>query len=63
MVSDAMLKFVFLPIRISRPFFPVKKGSLPLFFTVKQVFPKIKLWLTMLATQEKRKGSFQHEED
>lgn len=52
MVSDAMLKFVFLSIPIYRAFFPLKKGSLPLFFTVKHVFPKIKLWLTKLATRE-----------
>ena len=57
MVSDAMLKFVFLSMPISPAFFPLKKGSLPLFFTVKQIFPKIKVWLT------KRKGSFQHEKD
>jgi uncharacterized membrane protein YuzA (DUF378 family) len=40
-----MAKFVFLSIPVSRPVFPVGKGSLRLFFTVKHVFFKIKLWL------------------
>jgi hypothetical protein len=46
MVSDAILKFVFLSVPVSPAFFPLEKGSLPLFFTVKQFFLKIKLWLT-----------------
>ena len=43
MVSDAMAKIVFLPMPVSGGFFPLRKVSFQLFFTVKQIFLKIKL--------------------
>lgn len=63
MVSEAMVKIVFLSVPVSETFFPLVKASFPIFFTVKHVFSKIKLWLTESATREKAKGSFQHEEN
>jgi len=37
-----MAKFVFLPLPLPVKFFPLEKGSLVLFFTVKHYFLKIK---------------------
>jgi len=39
---------VFLSVLVSRRFFPARKGSLQIFFTVKQIFFKIKLWAATL---------------
>src|ERR1700676_2473894 len=58
MVSDAMLMFVFLSMRFPGLFFRLKKGSFPVFFTVKQIFFKIKLWLTEKAAKKKGTGAF-----
>ena len=52
MVSDAMAKIVFLPAPVSGGFFPLRKVSFALFFTVKQIFFKIKLWPKEFGTRE-----------
>ena len=53
MVSDAMSKFVFLSMPVSGRIFSARgKATFPLFFTVKQIFLKIKLWLEKSAAQE-----------
>jgi len=53
-----MLKFVFLSIRFSSRFFPLKKGSSQLFFTVKQILLKIKSWQAEKPAKKERNGSF-----
>lgn len=53
MVSEPMLKFVFLSMPVSSAIFRLGKGIFPIFFTVKHIFLKIKLWLKELATREK----------
>ena len=58
MVSDAMMKIVFLPVPVSNGFFPLRKVSFRLFFTVKYIFLKIKLWPKEIGTREV-KGSVQ----
>jgi len=38
-----MAKFVFLPVPVPQGFFPLRKLSFQLFFTVKHIFLKIKV--------------------
>ena len=58
MVSDAMAKIVFLSVPVSGGFFPLRKGSFRLFFTVKHIFLKIKLWPARIGhSRKERKGS------
>jgi uncharacterized protein len=56
MVLDAMAKIVFLSVRVSRGFFPLRKVHFRLFFTVKHIFLMIKLWPKEIGTQ-KSKGT------
>ena len=58
MVSDAMAKIVFLSVPVCRGVFPLRKGSFRLFFTVKQIFLKIKLWPEKPATREAKRKRF-----
>ena len=58
MVSEAMRKFVFLSLRFSGIFFRLKKGSFPLFFTVKQFFSKIKLLAGRIRPAERTEGVY-----
>jgi len=51
-----MVKMVFLSVPVSCGYFPLRKGSLQIFFTVKQNFHKIKLWLAQ-PVASKRKGT------
>lgn len=51
-VSDAMVKIVFLSVPVFGGFFPLRKGSFQIFFTVKHIFFKIKLWLAEAAIEE-----------
>lgn len=44
MVSDGMAKFVFLSMSVPYGFFPAGKNGFSLFFTVKQIFLKVKKW-------------------
>jgi len=44
MVSDGIVKIVFLSLPVPGVFFPLRKGNSSIFFTVKQLFLKIKLW-------------------
>jgi uncharacterized protein len=44
MVSDAMVKTVFLLLPVPGVSFPLRKGNLAIFFTVKHFFSKIKSW-------------------
>jgi uncharacterized membrane protein YuzA (DUF378 family) len=57
MVSDAMAKIVFLSVPVFGGVFPVRKVSFWLFFTVKYIFLKIKLWPKESAL-EKEKEAF-----
>jgi uncharacterized membrane protein YuzA (DUF378 family) len=54
-----MTKIVFLPVPVSGGFFPLRKASFPLFFTVKHLFFKIKLWPIEIGTR-RGKGSVQN---
>ena len=58
MVADAMVKIVFLLVPVSRGYFPLRKASLRLFFTVKHIFLKIKLWPNKIGYR-KVKGTIQ----
>ena len=62
MVSDAMAKIVFLSVPASGGFFPLRKVSFGLFFTVKQIFLKIKLWPKEIGTREVERKRSNHEE-
>ena len=57
MVSDAIAKIVFLPVPVSGGLFPLGKVSFRPFFTVKDLFLKIKLWPKETA-HEKGKEAF-----
>jgi hypothetical protein len=57
MVSEGMAKIVFLSMCVSGGYFPLRKGSFRIFFTVKHIFHKIKLWLGEPANRV-RKGCF-----
>jgi hypothetical protein len=52
MVSDGMVKIVFLSVPVSGRLFPLRKGNPAALFTVKHIFLKIKLWLAELANRE-----------
>ena len=52
------MKIVFLPVTVSAEFFPLRKVSFRLFFTVKQIFSTLKLCLEEIGTREV-KGSVQ----
>jgi hypothetical protein len=62
MVSDAMVKTVFLSGPVPAGFFPLRKDNSPIFFTVKHFFSKIKSWPDRAGPIERGKDSFQHEE-
>jgi uncharacterized protein len=47
-----MAKIVFLLVPVSRGYFPLRKVSFRLFFTVKHVFLKIKVWPKEIGTRE-----------
>jgi uncharacterized membrane protein YuzA (DUF378 family) len=51
-VSDAIIEIVFLSVPVCGRSFLLKKGSSPIFFTVKHIFFKIKLWRKEPATRE-----------
>src|SRR5579863_7981450 len=57
MASDAITKIVFLPVPVSRGFFPLKKVNFRLFFTVKQIFLKIKLWPIGIGTRKGKRSN------
>jgi hypothetical protein len=60
-VSDAIVKTVFLSLPVPAGFFPLGKNNLPLFFTVKQFFFKIKSWPDRAGQPRKKEEGFQHE--
>jgi len=62
MVSDAMVKIVFLSLPVPGGFFPLGKSNLPIFFTVKHFFFKIKSWPDRAGPPRKKEEGFQHEE-
>jgi len=62
-VSDAMLKFIFLSMPVSRRYFPLRKGSFLIFFTVKYIFHKIKLWLATAGRLGKERNGFEYEKN
>ena len=45
---------VFLSMPVPGEFFPLRKGSFLIFFTVKHIFHKIKLWLAQPAHREEK---------
>jgi len=58
-----MAKIVFLPLPVCGPVFPLRKVNFRLFFTVKHIFFKIKLWTKEMALEKwKGKGAFNYEE-
>jgi hypothetical protein len=61
MVSDAMAIIVFLSLPVPGVFFPLGKSNLPVFFTVKYFFFKIKSWPDRAGQPRKREEGFQHE--
>jgi hypothetical protein len=61
MVSDAMVKIVFLSVSVFGGFFPFRKVSFQLFFTVQQIFLKIKLWPKEIGTREVERKRSKHE--
>jgi hypothetical protein len=61
MVSDAMVKLVFLSLPVPAGFFPLGKSNLPAFFTVKHFFFKIKSWPDRTGQPERKKKGSQHE--
>ena len=58
MVSDAINDFVFLSMPVCRDFLLLEKGKFQLFFTVKQIFLKIKWWLTGKPVRKEKERSF-----
>jgi len=58
-----MMKVVFLSMPISGGYFPLRKGSFPIFFTVKQIFHKIKLWLATAGHVAKERNDLKYEKD
>jgi hypothetical protein len=63
MVSDAMVKLIFLSMPVCPGYFPLRKGSFPIFFTVKQIFHKIKLWLAQPAASKTERNGIEYEKD
>lgn len=57
MVSDAMVKIVFLSVSLCARVFPVRKTRSQQFFKVKQIFLKIKLWPAEPANEKERERS------
>jgi len=57
-----MTKIVFLPVPVSGGFFPFRKVSFQLYFTVKHLFLKIKLWPKEIGTREVERKRSNHEE-
>jgi hypothetical protein len=63
MVAEAMAKIVFLLVPVCSPVFPLGKVNFRLFFTVKHIFFKIKLWTKEMALEKwKGKEAFNYEE-
>jgi hypothetical protein len=63
MVSDAMVKMIFLSMPVFPGYFPFRKGSFAIFFTVKHIFHKIKLWLATAGRIGKERDGFEYEKD
>jgi hypothetical protein len=55
------VKTVFLSLPVPGGFFPLRKSNLPVFFTVKYVFSKIKSWPGRTGRLGKKKEGSQHE--
>jgi hypothetical protein len=58
-----MVKMVFLSVPVSRGDFPLRKGSFSIFFTVKHIFHKIKLWQATAGRIGKERNGYQDEKD
>jgi hypothetical protein len=58
-----MVKLIFLSMPVSLGYFPLRKDSFRLFFTVKQFFHKIKLWLAQPAASKRERNGFEYEKD
>jgi hypothetical protein len=57
-----MVKIVFLSVPVSGGVFPLRKVGFRIFFTVKQLFPKIKVWPKVIGTREVERKRSNHEE-
>jgi hypothetical protein len=55
MVSVSIFKIAFVGLLFAAGFFPHRKYTLRVFFTIKRVFSKIKLWLAQPAGHEESK--------